>query len=75
MHRVPASGTSGNWGFSPVSLDVGPGEDGEYGEAYEGADIVFPGANEDIVLVVTKTPAAQLFTETTLEALKRREAA
>jgi len=72
---MPTSGTSSTWGFSPVSLDVGPGEDGDYGEAYEGADVVFPGANEDIVRVVLKTPAAQLITETTLEALKRKEAA
>jgi len=56
-------------------LDVGPGEDGQYREAYEGADIVFPSYSEDIVRVVPKSPAAQAIIEKALEALKKKEAA
>ena len=54
-----------------MSQDIGPGEDGEYREAYEGADIVFPGANEDIVRVVPKTAATQSLIDKTLEALEK----
>jgi len=56
-------------------LEVGPGEDGQYREAYEGADIVFPSYSEDIVRVVPKSPAAQAIIEKALEGLKKKEAA
>ena len=39
-------------------LDVGPGEDGQYREAYAGADIVFPSYDEAVVRVVPKSDQA-----------------
>jgi hypothetical protein len=40
-------------------LDVGPGEDGQYREAYEGADIVFPSYDQAVVRVVPKSDEAE----------------
>lgn len=40
-------------------LDVGPGEDGQYREDYEGAQVVFPSDNESIVRVVPKSDHAE----------------
>lgn len=48
-------------------LDVGPGEDGVYREAYEGADIVFPAYDESVVLVVPKGEAAEAVIRAALE--------
>ena len=40
-------------------LGVGPGEDGQYREDYEGAQVVFPSDNEAIVRVVPKSDHAE----------------
>lgn len=55
-------------------LDVGPGEDGIYREAYEGADIVFPEGG-DFVRVVPKSDSAQAVILAALDKLKEEEAA
>jgi hypothetical protein len=51
---------------------VGPGEDGEYREAYAGADIVFPSDDEAIVRVVPKSPEAEAVIAKALEELKEK---
>jgi hypothetical protein len=53
-------------------LTVGPGEDGQYREFYEGADIVFPSYDEDIVRVVPKSPEAEAVIVKALEELKEK---
>ena len=47
-------------------LEVGPGEDGQYREAYEGADIVFPSYDEAVVRVVPKSDEAAAVIEKAL---------
>lgn len=50
-------------------LEVGPGEDGEYRESYEGADIVFPSLDESIVRVVPKSDEAAAVIDKALKEL------
>lgn len=52
-------------------LEVGPGEDGEYRESYEGADIVFPSLDQSIVRVVPKSQEAAVTIENALEELAK----